>query len=259
MIKILIADDEPIERQVVSKKITRFFPDQFEIFLAENGIEALKIYDQEHCPVCLLDISMPGMTGLEVAEAIREESAETSIIFLTAFDEFSFAKKAIEVKALDYILKPGADEDLQNALEEAISIAGEAEHRDISEVVHGTSSGGSNEGLSEDIGETGDIAFKARTYIDEHYKEDLSLQDVAGYLGYSDVYFCKMFKQNIGKSFIVYLNELRIEKAKKLLSRPEINIKDISAEAGFRDANYFTRVFKRMVGMTPSEYRNGVI
>ena len=79
---------------------------------------------------------------------------------------------------------------------------------------------------------------------------------MAGYLGYSDVYFCKMFKQNIGKSFIVYLNELRIEKAKKLLSRPEINIKDISAEAGFRDANYFTRVFKRMVGMTPSEYRN---
>ena len=154
MIKILIADDEPIERQVVSKKITRFFPDQFEIFLAENGIEALKIYEQEHCPVCLLDISMPGMTGLEVAEAIREESAETSIIFLTAFDEFRFAKKAIEVKALDYILKPGADEDLQNALEEAISIAEEAENRDISEVVHGTSSGGSNEGLSEDTGET---------------------------------------------------------------------------------------------------------
>ena len=130
MIKILIADDEPIERQVISKKITRFFPDQFEICLAENGIEALKTYEREHCPICLLDISMPGMTGLEVAEAIREDSSDVSIIFLTAFDEFSFAKKAIEVKALDYILKPGADEDLQNALEEAISIAEEAEHRD---------------------------------------------------------------------------------------------------------------------------------
>ena len=78
-------------------------------------------------------------------------------------------------------------------------------------------------------------------------------------IGYSEVYFCKLFKQNFGKSFIVYLNEYRIEKAKKLLENPLINIKDICFESGYRDANYFTRVFKRQTGMTPSEYRNGVM
>ena len=106
---------------------------------------------------------------------------------------------------------------------------------------------------------SGEIVREAKKYIDEHYKEDISLQDVAGVLGYSDVYFCKLFKQNFGKSFIVYLNELRISKAKEFLANPAINIKDISSEAGYRDANYFARVFKRMTGQTPSEYRNGVI
>ena len=82
---------------------------------------------------------------------------------------------------------------------------------------------------------------------------------MAGLFGYSDVYFCKLVKQNFGKNFITYLNEFRIDRAKELLADPQINIKDVSVEAGYRDANYFTRVFKRMVGKTPSEYRNGVL
>ena len=76
---------------------------------------------------------------------------------------------------------------------------------------------------------------------------------------YSDVYFCKLFKQNFGKNFITFLNEFRMGKAKELLSDQRINIKDVSTLAGYRDANYFTRIFKRMVGMTPSEYRSGTI
>ena len=97
------------------------------------------------------------------------------------------------------------------------------------------------------------------TFIDEHYSEDIALQDIASVLGYSDVYFCKLFKQNFGKNFITYLNEYRMAKAKELLANPLINIKDVGQKAGYRDANYFTRVFKRMVGMTPSEYRIGVL
>ena len=103
------------------------------------------------------------------------------------------------------------------------------------------------------------VAKEAMKYIHDHYAEDISLQDVADVMGYSDVYFCKLFKQNFGKSFIVYLNEYRIEKAKQLLENPLINIKDICYKSGYRDANYFTRVFKRQTGKTPSEYRNGVM
>lgn len=259
MYRVLIADDEPIERQVISKKINGFFPDQVEIFLAENGVEAVKEFKNNNCQIALLDIAMPGKSGLEAAEEIRGIDQNCSIIFLTAFDEFSYAKKAIEVKALDYLLKPGSDEDLISAFEEAFSIAdknmeeaGGKESADSSTVFD-------IDEEEPDHNKSSIIVRQAKNYIDEHYKEDISLQDVAGVLGYSDVYFCKLFKQNFGKSFIVYLNELRIGKAKEFLANPAINIKDISSEAGYRDANYFARVFKRMTGMTPSDYRNGVI
>ena len=261
MYRVLIADDEPIERQVISKKIKGFFPDQVEIFLAENGVEAVEEFKKNKCRIALLDIAMPGKSGLEAAEEIREFDRDCSIIFLTAFDEFSYAKKAIEVKALDYLLKPGSDEDLIGAFEEAFSVADKNSEKD-------TICDNDNDMASTlfdfdegdvDSKKSSIIVREAKNYIDEHYKEDISLQDVAGVLGYSDVYFCKLFKQNFGKSFIVYLNEFRISKAKEFLANPAINIKDISSEAGYRDANYFTRVFKRMTGKTPSEYRNGVL
>ncbi|MBP5325136.1 MAG: AraC family transcriptional regulator [Pseudobutyrivibrio sp.] len=259
MYRVLIADDEPIERQVISKKINGFFPDQVEIFLAENGVEAVDKFKSNNCQIALLDIEMPGKSGLEAAEEIRNFDKECSIIFLTAFDEFNYAKKAITVKALDYLLKPGSDEDIIGAFEESFSIAdkkgsnsnNETEVRNVQMPLR------DEEDFS--FSKAKAVAKEVMNYIHEHYKEDISLQDVAEVIGYSEVYFCKLFKQNFGKSFIVYLNEYRIEKAKKLLENPLINIKDICFESGYRDANYFTRVFKRQTGMTPSEYRNGVM
>lgn len=257
--RVLVADDEPIERQVVQKKLLNFFPEQVEVFLAENGIEAVKVFEERDCQIALLDIAMPGMTGLDAAEEIRKKSPDCSIIFLTAFDDFGYAKKAIRVRALDYLLKPGADEDIINALERAFYLCDKREgqadgaYNEEMEVL-----GGGDDTIHDDeVSNT--IVRDISDFINCHYKEDISLQDVASVLGYSDVYFCKVFKQNFGKNFITYLNNFRIDRAKELLADPDINIKDVSTEAGYRDANYFTRVFKRIVGTTPSEYRLGVL
>ena len=103
------------------------------------------------------------------------------------------------------------------------------------------------------------VAENIRDFIAKHYKEDISLQDVAGSMNYSDAYFCKIFKQCFDKSFLVYLTEYRVEKAKVLLADMSINIKDVSAEVGYRDSNYFARVFKRSEGITPTEYRLRVL
>ena len=64
MYRVLIADDEPIERQVISKKINGFFPDQVEIFLAKNGMEAVEMFRENNCQIALLDIAMPGIINL---------------------------------------------------------------------------------------------------------------------------------------------------------------------------------------------------
>jgi len=260
MYKVLIADDEPIERQVITKKIHSFFPNQVEVFLAENGVDAVDKFKKHACQIALLDISMPGKTGLEAAEEIRELDEACSIIFLTAFDEFNYAKKAISVRALDYLLKPGCDEEIVGAFEKSFSIAdGENAKQKESWKQHVISvpEASATEVMSSKKPQA--IAHEIKTYIDAQYQRDLALQDVAGEFGYSEVYFCKLFKQQFGKSFIVYLNELRIEKAKELLANPNINIKDIGVMSGYREANYFARVFRRVTGMSPSEYRSGVI
>ena len=103
------------------------------------------------------------------------------------------------------------------------------------------------------------VAENIRQYIDMHYKEDISLQSVAEEMNYSDAYFCKIFKQCFDKSFIGYLTEYRLERAKQLLADVRINVKDISVNVGYRDSNYFAKVFKRAMGSTPTEYRMEIL
>ena len=99
------------------------------------------------------------------------------------------------------------------------------------------------------------IRAEIGNFIENHYREDISMQDAAAALRYSDAYFCKLFKQCFKVNFSAYLNEYRVNRARQLMLDPRLNMKDIGAAVGYSDANYFTRVFKRLTGQTPSEYR----
>lgn len=270
MYRVVVADDEPIERTVVTKTIKKYFPDQLEVVAAANGREAVEAFFEKKCEIALLDIEMPGINGLEAAERIREKDGACSIIFLTAFDEFSYAKRAISVRALEYLLKPSEDVELVAVLEEAIRLADaraqkEAEGEDISAVepdsgrrVENDEEGAAWEQDSTSI-RMNAVAENIRQYIERNYMEDISLQTAAEAMNYSDAYFCRIFKQCFDKSFIVYLSEYRIEKAKELLFDVSINVKDISQKVGYRDSNYFAKVFKRVAGVTPTDYRMQVL
>lgn len=260
MYRVVVADDEPIERTVVTNTIKKYFPEQLEVVTAANGREAVELFFEKQCQIALLDIEMPGIGGLEAAEMIRERDRKCSIIFLTAFDEFGYAKRAISVKALDYLLKPGTDEELVAVLEEAIRLADSA----AEDGLPGVDREDVTERISEDTDEQTNIRMNAvaeniRSYIEQHYMEDISLQTAAGAMNYSDAYFCKIFKQCFDKNFIVYLSEYRIGKAKEMLADVAINVKDISQKVGYRDSNYFAKVFKRVMGVTPTEYRMQIL
>lgn len=103
------------------------------------------------------------------------------------------------------------------------------------------------------------ILDKTVKYIQKHYAENLTLEDVAFQSGFSTYYFCKMFKKYYSSSFTDYLSNIRIQHAKILLKDPKMNIKDITQMIGYVDPNYFTRVFKKVEGITPTEYRNKTI
>ena len=232
---LLIADDENLELKVLEKTIKKHFVDELEIFASSNGRKASQICDEVKPDIALLDIEMPGMNGIELAKYIKEKYANCIIIFITAYDRFDYAIEAMHIKAFDYLLKPWKEERLCELINTAIENVRSMQKTDS--IVHS----------QKDV---------IKDYIDRNYKKDISAKDVAGILGYSDVYFSKVFKQLFDDNFINYLTKIRIDRAKVLLKDVSFNIKEVGKSVGYADSNYFTKVFKRSVGMSPSEYRN---
>ena len=100
---------------------------------------------------------------------------------------------------------------------------------------------------------------QAIDYMKTYFYQDLSLEEVADHAGLNASYFSTTFKKYTGSNFVAYLMSLRIEHAKRLLRDPNYKILQIAQESGFHDTRYFAKIFKKNVGITPSEYRNIVL
>jgi len=96
---------------------------------------------------------------------------------------------------------------------------------------------------------------KAYEYIDDNFSRDISLTEISEELDISSYYFSKLFKEETGEGFVEYLTKRRIDKAKDMLKDPEKSIKEICSECGYADPNYFSRIFKKSTGMTPTDYK----
>jgi AraC-like DNA-binding protein/ligand-binding sensor protein len=99
------------------------------------------------------------------------------------------------------------------------------------------------------------IIAKARQFIHEHYTEDISLGLVSRAVNTSSFYFCKLFRRAAGLSFVEFVSRTRLEKAKNLLLNPNLRISEIAFAVGFQSLTHFNRVFKRIVGQSPTGYR----
>lgn len=259
MYQILLADDEQIERMALAKRLKNHFGDICAIHEAVNGADAVELFRREGIQIVIMDIAMPELNGVEAAEQIRRLDEDCVIIFLTAYDEFTYAKRAIVIRALDYLLKPCEEEELIAVMEEAMRLADRCKE-------HGGSWSQDEAGAVnkqpeyEDMGEDrmSQVAASMREYIRKNYMNEISMQDAARELKYSDAYFCKLFKQCFDQNFTTYLAKFRINEAKRLLTNKNINVKDVGMRVGYYDSNYFAKVFKRMTGMIPSEYRENL-
>jgi two-component system response regulator YesN len=100
-----------------------------------------------------------------------------------------------------------------------------------------------------------DLISQARQYIADHFTGQISLESVAESIALSPPYFSRLFSSQVGKTFIDYLTELRIAKASQLLRDSQLSIKEICSAVGYSDPNYFSRIFKKVTGRTPSEFR----
>ncbi|HJC75748.1 MAG TPA: PocR ligand-binding domain-containing protein [Candidatus Mediterraneibacter faecavium] len=100
-----------------------------------------------------------------------------------------------------------------------------------------------------------ELIKKAMLYISEHFSNPLTLEEVAAYVHLHPSYFSTLFKSSTGSSFKEYLNMVRIEESKRLLSNTDYSIIDIAVAVGFEDQSYFSKVFKKYTGLTPKQFR----
>lgn len=246
MYHILIAEDEYIERMVLAKVLQESLGEEYVIHQAENGKQAIDLFRKYPIGVAVLDIEMPAMNGMDAARIIFGENPNCGIIFLTAYDRFDYAKNAIAVRAIEYLVKPCGDAEIVSTVEHAIY---HSEYKPSVLPVR-TEETGSEEGRHGN-----GIVEWIEQYIKTHYHQNISMQDAAYALHYSESHFCKIFKQLFGQNFTSYLTAYRMDRAKEMLQSPNVTIKDVGMRVGYADQNYFTKTFRRVTGQSPSEYK----
>lgn len=231
---------------------------------ADRALREIRVLKPD---IVFTDIRMPGMSGLELIEELGGAGAAPEFVIVTGHDEFEYARTALHNRVAAYLLKPVDEEELIQVLRtliERISARRNAEKSRSEERRRLEKLGRM---LSEDpaptIGadalETDARIAKAIQIIKEEYHSDLSLKDLSERVFLSESYLSDMFKRHAGKSFSEYLSDYRIEQAAHLLRRPELKIREVAAMVGYRNPNYFCRVFKRRMHLSAGDYRQGQI
>ena len=239
-LKLLIADDEDIIRKGISKYII-LHTERFVVYEASNGQEAIDLLMKYHPDMILLDVQMPLKNGIDVMQEAKAAGLEPVTIILSGYDEFKYAQQAIRYGAKEYLLKPLRASDILKCLNTMAD-----KYIGIME-----------DNLSlEDMEQTNYFIKVAREYIAEHYTENISLSDVAEAAGISNGYLSTMFAQYEKCGFVDYLNKVRIERACCYLEQKKLKNYEIAYKTGFRDEKYFSKVFKKIMGVSPREYQN---
>ena len=236
--KILIIDDEPKIRNGLSNLLTR--REGWEVAGAyENAADALKYLAVNQVDVMITDIKMPEISGLELIARIRERDKKTAIIIFSGYSNFQFAQRAIELGVSRYLTKPTNPRELICVLEETEKKLGGKQEKE------------------KDSGKIPNLFVqKAADYIKLNYSEKISIKEIADQLYLSPNYLSELFKKHTGKTISEYLTDYRLEKACQLLDHAEYRVGDVSGMVGIHDGRYFSNMFKKKYGMTPTEYRN---
>lgn len=130
MIKLMIAEDERLERKALAFLIDKYFKDEIIIVCeATNGLDAIEKAKQFKPDLIMMDISMPIMDGLEAAKLIQNDCKHAEFVILTAYSNFSYAKEAIKLGINDYLLKPVSNEEFQKAIGKCVEIIHEKQKK----------------------------------------------------------------------------------------------------------------------------------
>lgn len=261
MIRLLIADDEKLEREALAELVQRRFERDVVLEVAENGRKAADTAVLWGADLILMDIEMPGMSGLDAARAVLAQRPSCRVIFVTAYSLFQYAHEAVHLGACDYLLKPVDPDELEASVRRAMrQIETERKLEELA-AAQPQPEQTETEAEAEDAPEEGEnsqtalVMAHVRRYLEDNYMFDLSLDSVGEILHISPAYLSAQFKKYQKMNFLDCLTELRINAAKELLADPFRSSAEVASMVGYEDASYFARAFKKRTGMTPTQYR----
>lgn len=265
MLKVFIVEDEPAFRQELVFATDWEAWDCMVVGSAQDGERALEAILEKRPDLVLTDIRMPGMDGLgligRAADALGSDAPEFLII--SGYDDFEYARKALRLGVRNYLLKPLDDEELADSIRRARE---ELERRRGRDSLERTLNEGGRSALMlfheyrldlRTDGRTRYVAEAVRR-IQEAYQRELSVEDVAAPLGISEGYLSRVFKKETGYTFTDYLTYYRIKRAAELLREGSYRVYEVADLVGYTDQRYFSQIFKRVVGLTPTQFKDGI-
>ena len=252
MYRILLVDDEPIFLEFMKTVAAWERYDCQIVGMAEDGVATQSMIREAKPDIVFIDISMPRMDGLEVCRWVRDQSLPIRLVIMTGHDEFSFAYQAIKLGIDDFLLKPFSKEELETCLSKVIhAIVAQldpASDQTDRQNTFVTMTDGSTkyEIMSQMIDE----------YLSKNYKSTgFTLSTLSKDLCFDSSYLRRVYKLTRGITITQKLETLRIEEAKRLLKSGRYQGQEISSLIGFSDQYYFSKRFKQLTGITPSEYK----
>lgn len=246
MNKVMICDDEVFIRNILT---LNFDWEKYGLkveSVAVNGIEGFKSFCVNPVDIIITDIRMPLMSGIEMSRKIRELDKRVEIIFLSSYDEFEYARSAIEIGVCDFVLKPIRDSELEKAVKRAVAKLCEKD---------GTAPAAAAE-EPRDEGTQNQIINEVNSYIERNINKRLTIKEVAEVFHYTPNYLGHIYREAMGMHLGDYVIKRKMETAAKLLRVPHNQIGDVAASLGYEHMTQFIRHFKSYWGVTPNMYRN---
>ncbi len=252
--KVLLVDDEVIALRAFRKRVDWVKYGFTEVYEAMDTAEARRILESKRIDLIFCDVEMPGENGLDFIEYVSSNYPSVRSVMLTCHAEFNYARQAIRSGARDYILKP-IDYDEMGELLTRIGgeIAEENRRERLDELVNRVKA---DKEEADDPDSNENRIRLIKDYIDDHIHEKITMKVLADQLHMNEQHMVRIFKKETGQSVLDYITQQRIAVAGMMLRDTDHSINFIADCVGCENYSYFTKIFKKQTGYTPSEYRS---
>lgn len=235
MFNVLVVDDECVQREGIKDWISHYgFP--FQVLEAENGKAAERILVQNAIDILITDVRMPLMDGLELSKQARKTQQNVKIVICSGYDEFEYARSAIRLGVVNYLLKPLVRDEFLQVMEDIMQIR---------------PYGGGPEPESMES----KVIRQVKDYVKDNHQRDISLSEAAHDVYLSPGYLSILFKKETGENFSKYLTDYRLQRASHLLAHSNMKINDIAGAVGIDNHSYFAKLFRIKFGVSPLQFR----